>query len=347
MSPTLSHEEHLELLACIGELHRCRSLAAFPEHAAHALARLIPCSFAAFNEVNLPRGRLVAVSNRPIPDHDRMMANFERYSAQHPLLRYAVESGDGQAVKISDFLSEDDYHALELYQSMYRMLEAEDQFSIVVRSDVGIMIACAFNRGQRDFTERDRLKLNLVRPHLLQAYANVEELAGHLEEKRDLETALRETGHGVIGLDANGRVAHATPGVADCLARYFPVSEPLGVLPIPVLEWLRVDGATPFVAAGTESKLIIRKPANTERPLLLLSEEHHGRLPSGQHLTPREVEVLHWLAEGKSNAEIATILGIASGTAKQHVERILAKLGVENRTAAAALVRERGLGRMT
>ena len=60
MSPTLTHEEHLELLACIADLHRCRSLTAFPEHAAHALSRLIPCNLSAFNEVNMPRGRLVS-----------------------------------------------------------------------------------------------------------------------------------------------------------------------------------------------------------------------------------------------------------------------------------------------
>lgn len=38
--------------------------------------------------------------------------------------------------------------------------------------------------------------------------------------------------------------------------------------------------------------------------------------------------------EGKSNADIATILGVAEGTVKKHLEHIFAKLGVENRTAA-------------
>jgi DNA-binding CsgD family transcriptional regulator len=52
-------------------------------------------------------------------------------------------------------------------------------------------------------------------------------------------------------------------------------------------------------------------------------------------LTPREREVLNWLGEGKSNPEIATILHAAVRTIEKHVERILDKLGVENRTAAA------------
>lgn len=57
-------------------------------------------------------------------------------------------------------------------------------------------------------------------------------------------------------------------------------------------------------------------------------------------LSPREGEVLHWIAEGKRDAEIATILGIAPRSVSKHVEHILAKLGAETRTAAAALAGE-------
>jgi DNA-binding NarL/FixJ family response regulator len=57
-------------------------------------------------------------------------------------------------------------------------------------------------------------------------------------------------------------------------------------------------------------------------------------------LTPREAEVLSWVAQGKSNPEIATILGIGLTTVKKHLEATFAKLGVENRTSAAALALE-------
>lgn len=52
-------------------------------------------------------------------------------------------------------------------------------------------------------------------------------------------------------------------------------------------------------------------------------------------LTPREGDVLLWLAQGKTNAEIATILALSDKTVKIHVGHIFEKLGVENRTAAA------------
>ena len=51
-------------------------------------------------------------------------------------------------------------------------------------------------------------------------------------------------------------------------------------------------------------------------------------------LTPRAAETLLWLAQGKTNADIATILGITESTIKKHVQEIFEKLGVETRGAA-------------
>jgi DNA-binding NarL/FixJ family response regulator len=56
-------------------------------------------------------------------------------------------------------------------------------------------------------------------------------------------------------------------------------------------------------------------------------------------LTPREREVLDLLATGATNKTIATTLFVSEKTASVHVSRILAKLGVANRGAAAALAR--------
>jgi len=58
-------------------------------------------------------------------------------------------------------------------------------------------------------------------------------------------------------------------------------------------------------------------------------------------LTPREVEVLFWISEGKSNQDIGIILGASTRTICKHVEHILSKLNVENRTAAAVVALER------
>ncbi|RTL32117.1 MAG: response regulator transcription factor [Burkholderiales bacterium] len=62
----------------------------------------------------------------------------------------------------------------------------------------------------------------------------------------------------------------------------------------------------------------------------------HCRL-SEAALTPRETEVLGWLAKGKTNRDIADILGMSHRTVNKHLEHIFEKLGVETRAAAAAL----------
>jgi DNA-binding CsgD family transcriptional regulator len=52
-------------------------------------------------------------------------------------------------------------------------------------------------------------------------------------------------------------------------------------------------------------------------------------------LTARETEVLQWLCECKTDAEIGEILGISVHTVSKHLQRVFKKLGVENRMAAA------------
>jgi DNA-binding NarL/FixJ family response regulator len=63
-------------------------------------------------------------------------------------------------------------------------------------------------------------------------------------------------------------------------------------------------------------------------------------------LSPREVEVLHWVAAGKSNKEIGTQLFIAEGTVKTHMKSVLDKLNVAGRTAAIREGVHRGLVRL-
>ena len=81
---------------------------------------------------------------------------------------------------------------------------------------------------------------------------------------------------------------------------------------------------------------------STTRPTDSLTTIPHVRsISSETHtaLTPREREVHHWLSEGKSNDEIATILGISPHTVKNHLDHIFQKLGVENRLAAITALR--------
>ena len=348
MANPLTHEDYARLLACIEGIYRCRRLEEFPRHALSELRKLVECEMACYAEADFARQRLLNVFDPPLPfDPPKEWLQF---AADHPVLNYFKSSGDGQALKISDFVDPREYHQLEVYRKIFQGVGVEDQLGFGVQVDNQFVLGFCFSRGERSFTERNRTLLNLVRPHVIQAYLRLEELAGHKQLQHDLQTALRENGMGVIILNAAHVVVHATPGTFEKLAGYLPVPEGKEKLPETLAHWAFGENGSqngePFVVNREPARLIIRRVQQSDRLLLLLSEENSAaaaeRLARYQ-LTPRETEVLRWIAAGKSNAEIGAILGVTTGTAKIHVERILTKLGVENRTAAAALLRQFGI----
>jgi len=83
-------------------------------------------------------------------------------------------------------------------------------------------------------------------------------------------------------------------------------------------------------------------PLNLINAALRQSEREVRPIDALNTLTPREREVLAQIAEGLTNKEIARLLNVSPATVKAHVERIIAKLGVSDRTQAAVLVARAG-----
>ncbi len=95
-----------------------------------------------------------------------------------------------------------------------------------------------------------------------------------------------------------------------------------------------------MISEREDKRLVVRLLSECGSSLILMEEQR--TLPcacdfASFGLTAREAEVLGWIARGKTNAEIAIILDAQPATVKKHVEHILEKLGVETRTAAAAI----------
>ncbi len=65
--------------------------------------------------------------------------------------------------------------------------------------------------------------------------------------------------------------------------------------------------------------------------------------PDRAHLSPRGIECLQWAAAGKSDADIATLVGISEATAHFHIEQAKKKLGVKTRVEAVAVAVLQGL----
>ncbi|WP_315722684.1 MULTISPECIES: response regulator transcription factor [unclassified Bradyrhizobium] len=172
----------------------------------------------------------------------------------------------------------------------------------------------------------------------------------HLANARMTQSAraaLDVSGRFLLAVNREGRLMWATPQAQRLLSDSFGNAEEL-VLPDALRQWL--DQAQKGKAAAKSAASIPDHPelrlyylggAGPNEVLLRLAKETSGELPkqfsSEFGLTTREGEVLSWLSKGKTNRDIAQILGLSPRTVDKHLEQIYAKLGVENRTAAAAI----------
>jgi DNA-binding NarL/FixJ family response regulator len=104
-------------------------------------------------------------------------------------------------------------------------------------------------------------------------------------------------------------------------------------IPKGLLEYKTLDGSQ-IKEIVEHGRLINPPPSGAPPPGKKMPAEN----PLGSlGLTAREMEVLNWIAQGKPNYEIGVIISACTGTIFKHVERVLSKLCVENRTAAAAI----------
>jgi DNA-binding NarL/FixJ family response regulator len=151
--------------------------------------------------------------------------------------------------------------------------------------------------------------------------------------------AVDVAGMGVVFVDTRGRIAWRSPQAALWLhALEDPVAP--GLLPAS-LEPALAPGAAIAIGTATGMRLSVRNlgAAALGETMLLFAIQREGpaaRLADAA-LTPRETEVLSWLAKGKTNRDIGEILGTSPRTVNKHLEHIFEKLGVETRAAAAAL----------
>jgi DNA-binding NarL/FixJ family response regulator len=164
-------------------------------------------------------------------------------------------------------------------------------------------------------------------------------------------TALDVSGRFLLAVDGEGSLLWATPQAQKLLAHNLAagVDDDL-VLPPLLLQWLdQAQNSVSGSKAGSSAsfphndqlRLQYMGKVGANEFLLRLAKESTASVPAEFSkelgLTSREGEVLTWLSKGKSNRDIAQILGLSPRTVDKHLEQIYAKLGVENRTAAAAI----------
>jgi DNA-binding response OmpR family regulator/DNA-binding CsgD family transcriptional regulator len=170
---------------------------------------------------------------------------------------------------------------------------------------------------------------------------------------RSAHVALDASGRHLMSVDLSGAVCWATPQASALLGTGTAEDAAAsGQLPETAVDWLRLYLLPKGKAAQKEEELIARVKGRE------LRFTYAGNISAGEHLlrvsdvsdsvpseilkdafdlTGREAEVLIWIANGKSNKEIASILDMSPRTVNKHLDRIFGKMGVENRTSAAVV----------
>lgn len=236
----LSDSDYRGVLEVLREAAAVEEANPFPKPLLDALRRLVPCDVVSYHEQPLGQPAVAFTGERRGEFTQEMRDAEVRYWHQDQLA-----PSDG-ARKISDFLSQREFHRLELYEEASRGLGVEYMMRLWLDPNGARGARLEFDRDAPDFSERDRAVLDVLLPHL---------------------------------------------------------------------------------------KLFRRHAAGRRRR----SEWRGERV---ERLTPREREILELVAEGRTNAEVASLLWVSAGTVRKHLENAYEKLDVHTRTGAVAALLE-------
>jgi DNA-binding CsgD family transcriptional regulator len=285
------------------------------------------------------------------------VAVLNEHLHEHPTLPALRDPTSGRAFQWSDFTTFRQFRQTALYHDFFREQEIRHQLAITFPMGQASG-ALVFNRRRPDFSEEEGALLELVRPHLEQSWRR-------LQGQKQLEEALSwmtlaGDDQAVLALAEDGTVLFASE-VATRLGRDLFGQAPPVWAPRILRKWRaeRREAEDSFTVSSRGRHLSIKVVGPAEFPP---ASQMPGALPPGRRgyvlrlservaapsthlarrfgLTPREAEVFFWIAQGKRNLEIATILGAKPRTIEKHVENLIAKLGAESRGAAAAMAWE-------
>jgi DNA-binding CsgD family transcriptional regulator len=229
----------LDTLGAIGE--GCAGSGDFARRGVQCLPGLVASELTTLSVCELDTGHRSVVSDQPGALSRREIDTFDRHFFEHPLVRAHGRNPAAVTKRISDLVSHADFQRTALYGDYYRAIRIDHVMAVPIHVDGRYVVSFVLNRSRREFSERERECLEVIRPHLGALYR-----------------------FGVAIRRADERFADA------------------------------------------------------------------ASLP----LTPRERGVLQWVAAGKTDRDIAAILGISPRTVHKHLQRVYEKLGVETRTAA-------------
>jgi DNA-binding CsgD family transcriptional regulator len=359
---TLTFQDTQSLHQSIHRIYALHDSHTFGLEALAIVNQLVPSEIPSVSSTNLQTSKVSLTFQPDFPGLTPEMENVIReHFGEHPILQNMPQTLNG-TYKISDFLSPAEFYRLEgLYQQYLCLFDIKEQITFFLpdtnAADLSYysppkadLVNFALNRSKRNFTERDRLILNFLRPHLAQAYANIQHYKTLQQDLHQLQEFFNCLG--LVVLDADICVQSIAPQAALWLKTYFTTSTSPRHLPDHLRAWIKhqITNLTapselpkpslPLRIQLADRELTIRLIIEQigSRYLLLLEEQFLDQSLALEilGLTQRETELLNWVMQGKDNQTIAKSMNITTGTVRKHLENLYRKLGVTSRAEAIA-----------
>jgi DNA-binding CsgD family transcriptional regulator len=358
----LSEQDYQKILTFLHGLYGSKSFDEFVNYICKNILDLVAGELPGYVTADFEKRQIIPLSCSPeIPDFDEIVGD---HFHEHPFSQHYAKTLDLRAIKISDFMSREQFLRSEpLYQRYMRHIGMEENMTLsfvspcesfnpvcTILNGSSLKIdSIGIFRQDRSFTERDRTVLNLLQPHLIQARQTAQALA----HSHKLQDYLNMAGSIVMGQE--GRIHNMTQKAERLLKQYFHDFEHFSrSLPERLKQWVKYQRSlltsqngslrplSPLKVEQGNKLLNVRFAADPTKDqyLLLLSEQKRpvlsAELLETLGLSPREAEVLFLVMDGKTNPEIASALHLSVSTVRKHLEHIHFKLGVQTRAAAVA-----------
>jgi len=312
-------------------LYQLRTHDEFTDHLLTALPTITDGEFTSYNEYVSDGGTILYKSDQLpyCPDPLHYGTVLQKHIHEHPVVTQWLTAHDESAHIISDFAPPSRFHKTTLHNEFYKPLKMSYLLFIGLKATNNRMLSISRHRDDREFRESDKTVLDAIRPHLQQALTNALAVTAVQDQLATLDQVMEAGQQAVLSVTAEGRLLMSTPAAHRLLKDYgLQMTRGTDWLPPALRAWLRkqigdlaqsddvAQARQPLAITGKAGTLHIRLVPQGSQFLLLLQERRPEMARDLAHLglSARETEILGWVAQGKTNPEIGTILGISPRT---------------------------------
>ncbi|HMJ07935.1 MAG TPA: helix-turn-helix transcriptional regulator [Pyrinomonadaceae bacterium] len=346
----LKHEDWKRLFAAIGQLYTDIDPSTLGERAVATANQLMACDITAFDFFDT-KGQTTGETwyDPPGSITDAEHEIFAHFAHEHPFAPDVFGNGRRGILETGDYLSPTGFRKTAIYNEYYRLYRIDHQMMAALSIGPNEILTYTYNRKKNAFTSEERLMIDLLAPHVGNAIVNSRKIQKLFAAEASLDSAMQAKSSGVVSLGVDSRIGYISGYARDLIEKYFDHRNFQGeYLPEELWTWVRQhDSVNDCVLTARSNKFIIERsdstltisliPRGNVSEAILIFEETRKKSPLDLlhlGLTRRQTEVLFWISQGKTDNDIAFLLGISPKTVHKHAENIYVRLGVETRTGA-------------